>query len=107
MDQDPSLDELAWRLNEMHKSMQRLVSQELFTAEQRTSERRFAEVEHAIEALRVRLEEDFRVNTARSEARQWERGSNWRQGVYAGAIPTVLLLISLLVQIWLTVQKNR
>ncbi|HEY7488969.1 MAG TPA: hypothetical protein VH912_31305 [Streptosporangiaceae bacterium] len=107
MDRDsPSVSELAWRLNEVYNSMQRLVSQELYIAEQRASERRFTEVERDIELLRARFEDDLRTMTSRFEHRDRERGSNWRQSVYAGVIPTALLLISLVVQVWLSVQEN-
>jgi uncharacterized Zn finger protein len=102
----PSVGELTRRLNEIYNSIQRLVSQELYIAEQRASERRFTEVERDLDMLRNRFEEDLRAVASRLEHRERERGSNWRQSVYAGVIPTTLLLISLLVQIWLSVRGN-
>nr|BFE78975.1 hypothetical protein GCM10020093_015760 [Planobispora longispora] len=78
------------------------MSQELFLAEQRASERRFTSIERDLEELQRRLEEEFRTLTSRIEARERDRGANWRQSVYAGVIPAGLLLVSLLVQIWLS-----
>jgi Flp pilus assembly protein TadB len=102
----PSTGELSRRLNEMYNSIQRLVSQDLYVAEQRAEERRFAEIERDIETLRRRLEEDLRVLASRLDTREQERGANWRQSVFAGLIPTALLLITLLVQVWLSIQRN-
>jgi hypothetical protein len=102
----PSIGELTRRLNEMYNSIQRLVSQDLYIAEQRAGLRRFTKIEHDIDALRGRLDADIKALTTRLDSRDRERGSNWRMGIYFGFIPTALLLISLLVQVWLTVQEN-
>jgi small-conductance mechanosensitive channel len=102
----PSIGELSRRLNEVHNSIQQLVSQDLYVAEQRAGLRRFTKIERDIDALRRRLDEDLKTVAVRLDLREREHGSNWRMGVYFGFIPTALLLISLLVQVWLTVQEN-
>ncbi|MFI6595707.1 hypothetical protein ACIBHX_05620 [Nonomuraea sp. NPDC050536] len=71
-------------------------------AEQRAIERRFTTVERDLEDLEERLGGEIKSLLAHIEARERDRGTNWRQSVYAGVIPAALLLVSLLVQIWLT-----
>jgi hypothetical protein len=102
MADEPSTGELARRLVDLQHAAQRLMSQELFVAEQRAIERRFTTLERDLETLEERLEAELKGLNTRIEARERDRGANWRQSVYAGVIPAALLLISLLVQIWLT-----
>jgi hypothetical protein len=102
MHYEPSAGELARRLNDLQHTAQRLMSQELFMAEQRASERRFIALERDLEELQRRLEEELKSVTSRIEARERDRGTNWRQSIYAGVIPAGLLLVSLMVQIWLS-----
>ncbi|GIH94314.1 hypothetical protein ACFFMN_05745 [Planobispora siamensis] len=102
MHHDPSPGELARRLNDLQYAAQRLTSQELFLAEQRASERRFTSIERDLEELQRRIDEELKSIISRIEARERDRGANWRQSVYAGVIPAGLLLVSLLVQIWLS-----
>lgn len=98
---EPSAGELARRLVDVQSALQRLMSQELFVAEQRATERRFTTVERDLEDLEDRLDGEIKSLAARLDARERDRGANWRQSVYAGVIPAALLLVSLLVQIWL------
>ncbi|WP_214319770.1 hypothetical protein [Nonomuraea sediminis] len=102
MAEEPSTGELARRLADLQRALPRLMSQELFVAEQRAVERRFTTVERDLEDLEDRLGGEIKSLLARLEARERDRGANWRQSVYAGVIPAALLLVSLLVQIWLT-----
>jgi hypothetical protein len=102
MQTDPSPGELGRRLDDMHHRIQRLVSQDLFIAEQRLAERRFTGVEQDLDEVRRRLEDEIKELAAKVESRERDRGANWRQSVYAGVIPAALLLVSLFVQIWLS-----
>lgn len=102
MADEPSTGELARRLIDLQHASQRLMSQELFVAEQRAIERRFMTIERDFEVLEDRFDSEVKALATRIEARERERGANWRQSVYAGVIPAALLLVSLLVQIWLS-----
>ncbi|MEU8247392.1 hypothetical protein [Nonomuraea sp. NPDC048916] len=102
MPDEPSPGELARRLVDLQHAAQRFMSQELFVAEQRATERRLTTIERDLSGLASRLDGEIKALTTRMEARERERGANWRQSVYAGVIPAALLLVSLLVQIWLT-----
>jgi hypothetical protein len=104
MQPEPSLGELGRRLDDLQNRIQRLVSQDLFIAEQRVAERRFAGLEEDFDELRRRFEDELRALTARVDARERDRGANWRQSVYAGVIPAALLIVSLFVQIWLSLK---
>ncbi|MBO3747662.1 hypothetical protein J5X84_16410 [Streptosporangiaceae bacterium NEAU-GS5] len=106
MPDEPSTGELARRLVDLQHAAQRLMSQELFVAEQRAIERRFITIERDIEELEEKVDAEIKSLVARLDGRERERGANWRQGVYAGVIPAALLLVSLLVQIWLTVKGS-
>ncbi|WP_113703000.1 hypothetical protein [Nonomuraea lactucae] len=101
MADEPSTGELARRLVDLQRAAQRLMSQEVFVAEQRAIERRFITVERDLDALADRLESEIKALVTRIETRERDRGANWRQSVYAGVIPAALLLVSILVQIWL------
>jgi hypothetical protein len=102
MRSDPSPGELGRRLDELQAAMQRLMSQDLFIAEQRVGERRFINIERELQELRNRWEEEFRSLASKIEKQERDRGANWRQGVYAGVIPAGLLLVSIFVQVWLS-----
>lgn len=102
MQNDPSPGELGRRLDDLRHLIQKLTPQDLFLAEQRVGERRFITIERDIQELRRRLDEELKALTSKIEARERERGNNWRQSVYAGVIPAALLLVSLFVQVWLS-----
>lgn len=102
MADEPSTGELARRLVDLQHASQRLMSQELFVAEQRAIERRFMTLERDVEEIENRFDGEIKSLVTRMEARERERGANWRQSVYAGVIPAALLLVTLLVQAWLS-----
>ena len=102
MSNEPSNGELARRIVDLQDAARKLLSQELFVAEQRATERRLTMIERDLKGLQERIDNDLNQLVVRIEARKRDRGANWRQSVYAGVIPATLLLISLLVQIWLT-----
>ncbi|MCG5219803.1 hypothetical protein [Streptosporangium sp. KLBMP 9127] len=103
---DPSPGELGRRLDDLSSAIQRLMSQDLFIAEQRVGERRFISIERDLEELRRRLDEEFRALATKIETQERDRGTNWRQSFYAGIIPAALLLVSLFVQIWLSLNGS-
>lgn len=102
MHRDPSLGELGRRLDDLRSSMQRLISQDVFIAEQRVGERRFSSIERDLEELRRKLEIEIKELETKLDARERERGSNWRQSFYAGVFPTAIFLVSMFVQVWLS-----
>lgn len=101
MADEPSPGELARRLGDLQHAAQRLMSQEVFVAEQRAIERRFITLERDLQAISDRLEGEIKALETRVEGRERDRGANWRQSMFAGVIPAALLLVSILVQIWL------
>ncbi|MBT2230388.1 hypothetical protein [Nonomuraea sp. NEAU-A123] len=101
MRDEPSNGELARRLVDLQDATLKLMSQELFVAEQRANERRFTLLERDLKGLGERVDNELSQLGVHIESRKRDRGANWRQGVYSGVLPAVLLLISILVQIWL------
>jgi hypothetical protein len=87
-----STGELARRLDSIDRHLRDLagkaVSIDLYNTEQRAWERRFGEMEGDIRDLRARLDE-----------RDKSSGANIRQAIYAGLIPTVLFLVTILLQL--------
>ena len=85
---EPSNAELGRRLDEILHTIQKLISREEFTGEQKLTEHRFTEIEADIRDLRARMDK-----------REESTGASVRQAVYAGLIPTALLLVSILLQL--------
>jgi hypothetical protein len=99
-----STGELARRLDEIVRLLQGLVSRVEYTEYQRHVEHRFTELEHDILEKRHAHDEDMRelrteLNAMRSEITKVRDsgGVNFRQSVYSGLIPAILLLVTLLV----------
>lgn len=108
MADDPST--IAWRLQRLEEAVRdlglRVVSVELYTRDR-------AEVERDLVELRAALadEKQARKEADRDEAKAREKGddelsdrmdkggSNWRQAIYSGAIPSLLVLASILVSV--------
>lgn len=90
---------IVWRLAELEKAVhdlgQRVVAVDLYARDR-------AEIERDIADLRRELAEE---KLARKEAdrdlktEMAGQGANWRQAVYAGAIPTLLFLLGILLQL--------
>ena len=79
-----------------------------YTADQRTAERRWAELDRLVAEVRQVHAEDIREIrlsldklVGRFEVAQERRGSNLRQNIYSVLIPSLLFLGSVLVQIWM------
>lgn len=70
MAEEPSTGELARRLADLQRALPRLMSQELFVAEQRAVERRFTTVERDLEDLEDRLGGEIKSLLARIDARE-------------------------------------
>lgn len=103
MADDPSNGELARRIDDVHQSVLRMVSQELYLAEQRSAERRFGELERAIEKGRQRHDGDMKALNDRIDGQiraATEHRMSWRQVIWTGLLPALVVLISILVQLW-------
>jgi hypothetical protein len=90
---------IAWRLAQIETAVrdlgQRVVSADLYGRDRAELERDIADLrrELAEEKLaRKEADRDLKADIA-------GQGSNWRQAVYAGAIPTVLFLLGILLQL--------
>lgn len=73
----------------------RSVSQEVFTQFRQDSDRRFAEVGRDLEQETA----DRKAGDQELKAGQERQGTNWRQAIYAGLIPGVLYLLTVLFQL--------
>lgn len=122
MPDEPSLGEISRRVDGVVAMTAQLVQRAEFAAEQRVVDRRFMVVENdvadlqrsfldevkgikaaldsevkgfkgALDAAVVRLE-------AADEKREDKRGGSLRAFVYAGLIPSILVLVATVVQIW-------
>jgi hypothetical protein len=96
-----------------------LVQRAEYSADLRLIERRFTELEKDVEELRRAVVDEMRALrvsqeaaavkqqaaieavVARQDAQAEKRGGNLRQAVYAGILPTVFILLTIAVQVWL------
>jgi hypothetical protein len=102
----PSLGEVVRRLDQIQQLLSRVVYQDVYLAEQRAVERRFADIERTSESAVRGLVEDLRELRASIDKAAERRGSNMRQNVYSVVIPSVIFLVSVLVQIYLAARGN-
>jgi hypothetical protein len=108
----PSPGELSRRLDGLTAMLAQLVQRAEFTAEQRIVDRRFTDIEGDVAELRRALLDEVKgfrgaldaavaKLEAADEKREEKRGGNLRQIVYAGILPTVFVLLTIAVQVWL------
>jgi hypothetical protein len=83
-----STGELARRLDSITTLLQKLVSREEYSSDQRHAERRFTEIEADLKDLQRRMDERDKTSS-----------SNVRQAIYAGLLPSALFLITVLLQL--------
>jgi hypothetical protein len=101
---EPSLGEVSRRIDHVTMSLTQLVQRTEYTADRRYDDRRFAELESDLIEMRRMLTDEIKALRVSLDAASEKRGTNVRQAVYAGLIPAVLLLLSIVVQIWLARQ---
>ena len=101
MADEPSLGELSRRIDHMTSMLGQLVQRTEYTADRRYDDRRFAEIEADLAELRRTWTDELNGLKQSIDAATEKRGSNVRQAVYAGLIPAVLVMVSIIVQIWL------
>ncbi|MEV0993405.1 hypothetical protein [Nonomuraea sp. NPDC050202] len=101
MADEPTLGELWRRLDGVMAMLAQLVQRTEYLADQRLSERRFAELERDVEEVRRALDNAVIRLEAADEKREEKRGSNLRQIIYSGLLPTVFILLTIAVQVWL------
>lgn len=101
---------IGWRLDRIEETLRdlglRVVSVDLYTRDRTETERRLAEIERDIaEEKLARKEADKAEATAREKADASLKaeiagqGTNWRQFVYAGVVPGLVLLAGILMQL--------
>lgn len=99
MADDYTTAEIVRRLASIEQTLRelslRMVSVDAFTRAEREWERRITEVERDLEAERQARRDRDRELKAEIEG----HGTNWRQAIYAGIIPGVIFLLTLLWQI--------
>jgi hypothetical protein len=100
----PSPGELSRRIDQVNMTLTHLVQRTEYTADRRFDDRRFNEVESDVAELRRQIADEIKALRVSLDAASEKRGTNVRQAVYAGLIPAVLLLLSIVVQIWLARQ---
>lgn len=93
-------------------SLAQLIQRAEYAADQRLIERRFTEVEGDVGELRRTLLDEVRALRgaldaavtrleAADEKREEKRGGNLKQMIYSGILPTLFILITIAVQVWL------
>jgi hypothetical protein len=96
---DVSTGEIVRRLDRLEVLLQdlsmRLVSADVYNRDQRETERRFAELERELAEEKQARKEDIKTLADRMD----KGGSNVRQAIYAGLIPSVLFLVGILLQL--------
>ena len=99
MADDYTTAEIVRRLSSIEQTLRelglRVVSVDLYTRDRTEIERRLAEIERDIAEEKLARKEAVRDVKAEIAS----QGSNWRQAVYAGAIPTFLFLVGILLQL--------
>lgn len=100
------MGEVARRLTEVKEIVQDLVGRREYGEFQRLIEHRFTDIERDVEQERgerkaqVEREREERQAADQELKSSHERqGTNWRQAIYAGLIPGVLFLITVLLQL--------
>lgn len=112
MADEPSPGELSRRLDGVVMSLAQLIQRAEYAADQRLIERRFTEVEADVTQLRQALLDEVRGLRgaldaavvrleAADEKREEKRGGNLKQMIYSGILPTLFILITIAVQVWL------
>lgn len=90
---------IGWRLDRIEETLRdlglRVVSVDLYTRDRTEIERRLAEIERDIAEERLARKEA--VREVKGEVAG--QGSNWRQFVYAGVVPGLVLLAGILMQL--------
>lgn len=93
------LDRLDGRLdgfeNLLRETSLRVVSQDAFNQYRQDADRRFAEVDRDL----GQEVSDRKAGDQDLRAGQEKQGSNWRQAIYAGLIPSALFLVGILLQL--------
>lgn len=101
MADEPSLGEAWRRIDHVTMSLTQLVQRTEYTADRRYDDRRFAELESDITELRRQLAEELKALKQSIDVATEKRGTNVRQAVYAGLLPALFMMVSIVVQIWL------
>lgn len=104
MADEPSNGELGRRLDAIHQLVQGLVGRLEYAEYQRALEHRLTNIDRDIEDVRTQHAKDIkdvRREHADSLRSAGENRLSWRAVVYAGLLPALLVLVSILVQIWL------
>lgn len=104
---EPSLGELARRLDQLYTLAMRLVSIDVYDRDRRENERNFANLERDIEDLRKQFVDAVEKINARLDKRE-ERAGDWRrQAIYAGILPAVFFTISTIMTILLATRSGK
>ncbi|MFI6732123.1 hypothetical protein ACIBI9_04250 [Nonomuraea sp. NPDC050451] len=112
MADEPSPGELSRRLDGVVMSLAQLIQRAEYAADQRLIERRFTDVEGDVNELRRTLLDEVRALRgdlaaavtrleAADEKREEKRGGNLKQMIYSGILPTLFILLTIAVQVWL------
>lgn len=99
MADDISTGEIVRRLDRLETLLLKLVSVDIYTRDQREIERRLTELERDLADKRKDHAEDVKELRAQIAERDKTSGSNVRQAIYAGLIPTCLFLVTILLQL--------
>ena len=99
MADDVSPGEIVRRLDRLEVILLRQVSADVYNRDQRETDRRLTELERDLGEEVERRRQDIKDLRARMDEREKTSGANIRQAIYAGLIPSVLILIGILLQL--------
>lgn len=105
MPEDPGLGEAIRRLERIEELIRDgLVPSNVYDRDQRETDRRFSAVERQVEALRQMAEtfadaKDVEELERRQETAAQQSGTNVRQAIYSGLLPSLLCVLTIVLQL--------
>ncbi|MFB4320677.1 hypothetical protein [Actinomadura sp. 21ATH] len=109
MADDPST--IAWRLQRLEEAVRdlglRVVSVELYTRDRAEVERDLVELRAAIADEKQARKDDVKDIRAQADKQAERQSGNWRQALFGGVIPGLVVLLSVAVQIVLATRGGK
>lgn len=111
MADDYSTGEIVRRLDRLEELLRelslRVVSVDLYTRDRAEIERRLAEIERDLVDERQARKEDVKALREQLDKHAEKQSGNWRQALYGGVVPGLIVLVSVAVQIMLATRGGK
>lgn len=103
MPDEPSLGEVVWRLENLEALLRdlslRVVSEDVYSRDQRETDRRISQLERDLAAEREARKTEVEKVREQVTSTTSQSGTNVRQAIYSGLIPAALFLVSILINL--------